>query len=276
MPAPRPTPIAVFAALLLAQVPAARAQEAPAEDGGAAAEAPNTGQDVTNPIKRIDVRAGYSETTDGAGSQTFILRHDRPIALANGDQLALRIDLPFVANDFVTPDNPAGKNDIGFSDTLVQALYIHPVNKQQAFGIGAQLIAPTASEIGFGAGKWRVVPLVGYRWSVNSISPGSFFVAAARWDVSFAGDRHRANVSNVQFGPTLNVALKDGAFVTIYPSTEIRYDFVKDSFFLPFDAAVGKLWGGKIITSLEGSAKLIGDHDAPYRYKVEARIGFLF
>lgn len=253
----------------------AHAQEGQQADASAV-EGPNTGQDVTNPVRRIDLRAGYQENEDGSGTQTFILRHDRPVALANGDQLALRIDLPFVANDFVTRDNPEGENDIGFGDVLMQALYIHPVNRDEAFGIGSQLIVPTAGEIGFGGGKWRMVPLAGYRWAINSISPGSFVAPSARWDFSFAGDDDRENVSNIQFGPTLNIALKDAAFITIYPSTEIRYDFIKDSFFLPFNAAVGKLWGGQIITSLEGSAKLIGNRESPYHWKIEARVGFLF
>ncbi|SEI76966.1 hypothetical protein SAMN05428950_101168 [Sphingomonas sp. OV641] len=259
---------------LLLSLPAHAQESGPADTSGV--EGPNTGQDVTDPVKRIDLRTGYEEGEDGSGTQTFILRHDRPVPLANGDQLALRMDLPFVANDFVTRDNPTGKNDIGFGDVLVQALYIHPVNRNEAFGVGSQLIVPTAGEVGFGGGKWRMVPLAGYRWAMNSISPGSFFVAAARWDFSFAGDDDRANVSNLQFGPTLNIALRDAAFVTLFPSTEIRYDFIKDSFFLPFNAAVGKLWGGQIITSLEGSAKMIGDRDAPYDWKIEARVGFLF
>lgn len=262
-------------ATAIAMCPPALAQDTPSEaaDGGAV---PNTGQDVTDPVKRIDIRTGYSEAEDGSGSQTFILRHDRPLALENGDQIGLRLDLPFVANDLVTPDNVTGKNDIGFGDILFQALYIHPVSKSEAFGFGSQVIIPTAAEIGFGGGKWRLVPLVGYRWATPSISPGSFFVAAARYDISIAGDDDRTNVSNIQFSPTLNIALKDNAFVTLFPSTEIRYDFVKDSFFLPFNAQVGKLWGGGIITSLEGSAKLIGDRYRPYNWKIEARVGFLF
>jgi hypothetical protein len=266
---------AVTFALLLA-LPTLPAQAQQEEPSAADSAAPNTGQDVTNPLRRIDVRVGYSEAVDNSDSQTFILRHDRPVTLGNGDQLGFRVDLPLVANNLVTPDNPRGKSDLGFGDVLFQALYIHPVNAKEAFGLGSQFIVPTAAETGFGGGKWRMVPLAGYRWAVNSISPGSFFVASARWDFSFAGEGDRANVSNVQFGPTLNIALDRGAFVTLFPSTEIRYDFITDSFFLPFNAQVGKLWGNQIITSLEGSAKMIGNRHAPYDWKIEARIGFLF
>lgn len=255
---------------------AANAAPAPLASELGADEPVNTGQDVTNPVKRIDIRGDWIHGVGGSDAQLLILRHDRPFALSGGNKFSARIDLPFVINDVVTPQNLSGDRNIGLSDVLLQGLFIHPVNKAQAFGIGAQLIIPTAGQDRFGGGKWKLVPTAGYRWALPSISKGSFFVAAARYAFDFAGDSKRPGVSVLQFGPTLNFALPNAVFFSLYPSTDIQYDFNHNSFFLPVDAIIGKLWSGGIVTSLEGAVAVIDDQFAPYKWKFEARIGLFF
>jgi hypothetical protein len=63
--------------------------------------------------------------------------------------------------------------------------------------------------------------------------------------------------------------------VSIFPSTDIRYNFIRDEFFLPLNLEVGKSWG-PVVASLEGGVGIIhGDHP-PYDWKLEARLGFRF
>jgi hypothetical protein len=239
-------------------------------------DAPNTGQDVTKPVQRIDLRLGYVSSPSDLETTTFILRYDKPIPLGGGWQIGLRFDAPFVYNNVPSLDNPTGDWGFGYGDTLAQALLIKAIDKRQAIGFGTQVIAPTESEDQFGSGRWRVVPTFGYRYALPEISPGSFFVGAVRYDTDFAGDDDRGHTSNLQFSPTLNIALPDQMFFTLFPSTDIRYDFIADDWFVPFNAMIGKLWGKSTVTSLEIGVPIY-EGDAPlYQFKAEGRIGFFF
>jgi hypothetical protein len=263
--------LALVTAMLVAFLaPSAQADDDTADD------TVNTGQDITKPLTRVDLRLGRNETPSARNSTTFILRSDKPVALTPDWKLALRIDVPIIDNNVFTPDNPGGGNRFGIGDLLGQVLLIHPIDKRQAFGFGAQFILPTASQYGLGAGKVRVVPTAGYRYGLPEISPGSFAVFAMRYDVDIAGADSRQHISNLQFSPTLNIALPNQTFVTLFPSTDIRYDFLEHSWFVPFNLQIGKLWGRSIVTSLEGAVPMYKGAAPLYNYRVEARIGFFF
>lgn len=258
----------VAAALLWA--PAAMAQEAPAPTE----EAPASGGDIVRQTHRIDLRI-EANGQDGDGELTTTLRYTNPIPIGGGWQVNFRADLPFVASDEVSDENPLGETELGFGDILVQAVFARHVGERDGFGIGAQLIVPTASGEAFGKGKWRLRPTAGYRWGVPSISEDSFFQLLARYDFSFAGDDDRSNVSELQFAPNLEIALPGDAYVSIFPSTDIRYNFVRDEFFLPLNLEVGKSWG-RIVASLEGGVGVISGDNPPYDWKLEFRLGFRF
>jgi hypothetical protein len=236
----------------------------------------NDGQDVTNPIQRIDLRLGYANLPNGLDTGTFILRYDKPFTLEDGWKLGLRFDFPLVRNDVPSLDNLNGEYEAGYGDTLFQFIFSKVLDQRSAFGLGAQLIAPTATQDQFGSGHWRVVPTIGYRYGLPEISPGSFFLAAVRYDRDFAGDNDRPDVNNLQFSPTLNIALPNTSFLTLFPSSDIRYNFEAKDWFVPFNAQVGRVWDGKMVTSLEFGVPLYRG-DAPlYDFKIEARVGFFF
>jgi hypothetical protein len=236
----------------------------------------NTGQDLTRPLTRVDLRAGYVQP---GGTDfdvfTFIARADAPFELGGGWRLGTRIDLPFILSDVPSADNRNGSQDFGFGDTLAQAILIRPLSERAAVGFGSQVIAPTATSDSLGAGKWRLVPTAGARYSLPEITPGSFALFGVRYDVDLGGDDDRPSVSELQFAPTLNIALPHTSFLTIFPSTDIRYSFREEAWFVPFNAQIGKLWGGNVVTSLEAGIPLIDDYEV-YDFKIEARIGFFF
>ena len=242
----------------------------------------NTGQDITRPLTRVDLRLSYQLTPNERNSTTFILRTDKPYVLGEGWTLALRGDLPFVHNDIPSASNPNGGYGTGLGDALAQVLLIKTVDKRQAFGFGSQVIAPTASSDQFGNQSLRFLPTAGYRYSLPEISPGSFFVFAARYDFNAIDTNTRKAVSNFQFSPTLNIALPDKAFFTFYPSTDIRYNVMARSWFVPLDMMVGKLWpktglwGKNVVTSLELAVPMYNGSTPLYKYKVEARVGIFF
>lgn len=246
---------------------AAIAQEAP---GASSA----SGNDVAQPIQRMDLRGEISSKED-SDEFTTTLRYARPQPIGGGWTVNLRADLPVVRNDEVTTDNPNGDHHFGLGDVLVQAVFVRHTSETEGLGIGAQLLAPTASEEGLGKGKWRLRPTAGYRWMLPEISEKTFFQLLARYDFSFAGDKARANVSELQFAPNLEFGLPGDAYFSIFPSTDIRYNFERKTFFLPVDLEVGKEWG-RFVASVEGAAGIISGNSPPYDWKAEVRIGYRF
>jgi hypothetical protein len=195
--------------------------------------ADNDGQDFTRPQNLFQIRGLY-QTTPANGSvlgtlrtvttDMTILRADGVIALPQQWSIALRGDLPFVIRDPLTSDNPTGQYVSGLGDADVQAALIRQFDSRWAAGAGLRFVTPTGAE-DITSGKWRALPVAGARYSLPEWSTGSYDEALLRYDVSFAGDPSRRNVSNLQLAPMLNINLPDRWFVTLYPNTEIRINY---------------------------------------------------
>jgi Putative MetA-pathway of phenol degradation len=251
-----------------------------AEDDGEV----NSGQDITKPVRRFDLRFQYTNAGDISTPLeefhpnvcTMTLRTDIPMDLGNGFKFNTRLDLPMSINDVPTRDNPGANTAFNVNDVLVQGLLIKAVNKDFAFGFGTQLIIPTGTDDSFTANRWQLVPTVGTRWSLPQITKGSFFVFGARYAFDFAGDDGRPHTSVLQFSPTLNIALPDRWFVTLFPSTDIRVDLENGGkWFVPADFLIGKMLNKTTVASVEFGIPIIKQFDL-YDFKVEARIGFFF
>jgi hypothetical protein len=205
----------------------------------------NNGDDFTRPLNLLQLRFEYNAapgTPRQVTSGVLTLRADRQINLAPNWQLALRTDFPFVAKNPITPDNPDGNFLYGLGDADAQASLIHSLNTRWAVGFGARLIADTGTDR-LGSGQWQIMPGAAIRTMLPEIGPDSYFVPLVRYDVSFAGDSSRKNISNLQVAPTLNLDLPANWFITFYPSPDIRVNFgdpvtgQTGRFFLPFDFA---------------------------------------
>jgi hypothetical protein len=113
------------------------------------------------------------------------------------------------------------------------------------------------------------------------LSEGSFFTGLARYDVSFAGDPSKRNISNLQLAPTLNIMLPDRWFVTFYPDPDIRINYgdpivgQTGRLFLPMDFLVGRDLTKTITLSLEISVPMIKDYPV-YDFKTVARLNVKF
>ena len=244
----------------------------------------NTGQDITKPVRRFDLRFQYTNAGDIStplrefhpNVYTTTLRMDIPFDLGGGFKISTRFDLPMSFNNFPTRDNPSGDTEFNVNDVLIQGLLIKAVNKDFAFGFGTQLIIPTGTDDSFSANRWQLVPTAGARFSLPQITKGSFFVFAARYAFDFAGDDGRPHTSVLQFSPTLNIALPDRWFVTLFPSTDIRVDLENGGkWFVPADFLIGKMLNKTTVASVEFGIPIIKQFDL-YDFKVEARIGFFF
>jgi hypothetical protein len=213
-------------------------------------------------------------------TETLNLRFDHSLDLAPGWILALRSDLPLLAKNPLSSSNPDADYLRGLGDVDFQAVAIRNLGERLAVGFGARLVAPTGGDT-FGAGKWQVLPVVGVRYGLWEINSASYFEPVVRYDVSFAGDPTRRNISNLQFAPTVNVGLPDRWFITFYPSTDIRINLgdpitgQTGRFFLPFDARIGRKLSDNIALSFEFGVPIIKDYPV-YNIKTQVRLNVTY
>lgn len=272
-------------ATIALQSVAAASQELNSND-----QAPNTGEDFFKPPQNLfQLLYGY-RTAPGSGetpgsiatvtTDTVNLRLDHRIDLSQQSLIALRGDLPILAKNTITFSNPDGEYLYGVGDADAQAVFIYNFDRRWAAGFGARLIAPTGGDT-LGSGKWQMMPVTGFRYGLSEISSGSYLEPFARYDVSFAGDLSKRNISNLQLAPFLNFGLPDQWFIAFYPSADIRVNFgdpvtgQTGRLFLPFDTRVGRNLTDHIALSLEIGVPIINDYPV-YKFKAQVRFNVTY
>ena len=272
-------------AVLALWADAAAAQVAPSQDQNA-----NTGNDLFRPPANLFQMMYDYKTAPGSGSlpgstrdvttEAFNLRMDHSLDLAPMWILALRADLPLLAKNPLSASNPDGDYLSGIGDADVQALIIHNLDQRWTVGFGARLITPTGDE-SLGSGKWQIMPGAGFRYALWEINSSSYFEPVVRYDVSFAGDPTRRNISNLQFAPTFNLGLPDHWFITFYPSPDIRINYgdpitgQTGRLFLPFDARIGRQLSKNTALSFELGVPIIRDYPV-YNLKTQVRLNVTY
>jgi hypothetical protein len=274
----------LFAVVALRPAVAA-AQEASAQDQNA-----NTGNDLFRPPPNLLQTMYDYKTAPGSGStpgstrdvttETLNLRMDHALDLAPAWILALRADLPLVAKNPLSSSNPDGDYLSGIGDADIQAVIVHNLDQRWTVGFGARLITPTGDD-NLGSGKWQIMPAAGFRYALWEINSSSYFEPVVRYDVSFAGDPTRRNISNLQFAPTFNLGLPDHWFITFYPSPDIRINYgdpitgQTGRLFLPFDARIGRQLSNNIALSFELGVPIIRDYPV-YNLKTQVRLNVTY
>jgi hypothetical protein len=267
----------VLAAALIGVWPAA----ATSPDEQLPNELNNDGNDDTNPINRVDLRAQYTSLPDavtpdkvlGDRSRDRETLRDDLVFPQGPDQIQLRIDVPLVWSNVPTSDNPEGHGQFGLGDLLVQGSYSHALNTRWAVAVGVRTILPSASQDALGAGKWQIAPSVDIRASLPEIGVGSYASLTVRQFSSVAGDSSRRNIRNTSILPALNFALPKQWYALIGPN--IQYNLNSQKWFVPLNATVGKKFGTKWTLSLEYNYGLVMN-DPRYKQYVDFRIGYFY
>lgn len=258
--------LALLAGGGVAPLDAARAQKAEAmpEEGGSV-----SGLDITRPLQRIELRTEFADEGE-EDKTTFTLRQVHPVKLDDAWRLNLRTELPLVI-----ANSPSEGSETGIGDIRLQAVAVHDTGGPRAWGFGLQVQLPTGNER-LGRGQWQLLPILGHRWSLPTLSEESFFQLVARYRVSFGGERKQENISELQLAPNLEIGLPGRAYLSFFPSNDVRYDFKRDGLFVPINVEIGKEWK-RVVVSLEGAKKVISTNDVqPYDWRVEARIGYRY
>jgi hypothetical protein len=262
----------------------AASQDASSRDQG------NAGEDFFRPPSNMFQLMTFYKTAPGSGptkgstanvtTETLNLRYDHAVELAPMWILALRSDLPLLAKNPFSSSNPDGDYLHGVGDADVQAAIIRNLSQRWAVGFGARLIAPTGGDT-FGSGKWQIMPILGARYALWEINSSSYFEPIVRYDASFAGDPTRKNISNLQFGPAVNIGLPDRWFITFYPSTDIRINLgdpitgQTGRLFLPFDVRIGRKLADNAALSFELGVPIIKDYPI-YNIKTQVRLNITY
>jgi hypothetical protein len=258
------------------------ADNAPSVNAGE--EPVNSGEDITNPLNRFDLRWQIKTLPDATGASGQILddRREETLTLRSDllffpkpDQLALRVDLPLIWNNKPSSDNPNGLTKFGLGDLLLQALYVRTIDPRWAGAIGLRMICPTATGEAFGDGKWQLVPTIAVRAGLPEISSGTNVGVIARQFVSVAGDSSRSNINKFGLEPFLNIGLPKQWFVNTSPKMTYNLYANTNKWFVPLDLMVGKKFGDRWVTSLEYQYGLVGSSDN-YKQWLELRVGHFF
>ncbi len=272
-------------AVVMLQPTVAASQEASSPDQNA-----NTGEDFFKPPRNLFQMMYQYRTAPGSGNtpgsirevttDTLNLRVDHSIDLAPLWVLALRSDLPVLAKNPITSSNPDGDYLSGVGDADFQAAIVHNLDQRWAVGFGARLTAPTGGDT-LGSGKWQIMPVAGVRYALPEINSSSYIEPLVRYNVSFAGDPTKKNISNLQFAPTFNLGLPDRWFITFYPSADIRINFgdpitgQTGRLFLPFDARIGRKLSDNVVLSLEVGVPIIKNYPV-YDLKTQVRLNVTY
>ena len=271
-------------AFLLVILSAFRPSGASAQQTNAPAATDNAGLDFFRPPPNLFQLMYQYQTTPGADrattTETLNLRLDHTVNLSPLWSVVFRADLPLQAKDAISSSNPAGDFLYGVGDADFQTAFIHGIDARWSIGFGARLIAPTGGDT-FGSGKWQILPLGGVRYALSEINSSSYFEPIVRYAVSIAGDPSRRDISNLQFGPMLNLGLPDRWFFTFYPSQDIRWNFgppvtgQTGRLFLPFDGRIGRKLSDNAALSLEIGIPIIKDYPV-YDFKTQVRLNLTF
>jgi len=254
-PRTSPSTLRLFASGVLAGLITLKPVGAASQQLNPPDQVPNTGQDFFKPPENLFQLLYSYKTAPGSGetagsiatvtTDTVNLRFDHRVDLSEQATIALRSDLPLLAKNPITSSNPNGDYLYGIGDADTQAVFIYDFDTRWAAGFGARVIAPTGGDT-LGSGKWQIMPIMGFRYGLPELTSGSSLEPFVRYDVSFAGDPSKRNISNLQLAPLLNIGLPERWFVSLYPSADIRINFgdpvtgQTGRLFLPFDARVGR------------------------------------
>ena len=202
-----------------------------AEKAEKAAQANNPLADLTA-FNIQNYYIGRLKETDDDANQ-FWLRFAQPFSISKSNWL-FRASLPI--NSFPTP--PDGGTTTGLGDLDVFAAYlIDTGNPGISFGIGPELVFPTATDDALGSEKWQA----GFANVLfNGTSKKFQYGYLLTWRHSFAGNNDRETVNVGAFQPFAFYQLGKGLYLRSAPIWV--YNFENNNYSVPLGLGLGKVF----------------------------------
>ena len=217
--------LALFAGsvLLLATATAAAAQEMTAEEASRA--------QANNPITSmyaINLQDFYVPSLYGVpdqGVNTLWARAAIPVG-----RTISRASLPLATRPSSATEEQAGLGDFDFFTA-----YLIKSTPSASFGVGPQVVVPTATDDALGSGKWKLgAAAVGF-WASPLIQGG--FLLTGNWSV--AGDEERPSTGSAAFQPFVLWQWGGGWY---FRSTGIMaFDLKSGDYVIPIGFGAGKV-----------------------------------
>ena len=254
-----------------------------ATQSGSALDSSYNNGDFTRPETSATLRLEFrksSSPTSATEREIEILQYNSKLDLGENWKVGTQIQAPFVEKTTTTFDPPGAQNAAGLGDASFQAALIHSAGERWAYGFGARLVAPTATD-SVSLDRWQIMPAAGVRYSFLEAGSDTYFVPVVRYAISFGGNPAARVIREPQIAPTLNIGLPNDWFVTLYPSNDIRINFgtpvpgQTGRLFLPLDAAIGKKFMSSLIVSIEVSVPIVRDYPV-YDFKSELKLTWQF
>lgn len=139
--------------------------------------------------------------------------------------------------------NMPGSTSEGYSGGLgdlniFDAIRISPKTSSFSFAAGPMLVIPTATGEAFGQGKWQIGAAV---MGMQHLPGGNMVGVLTTYQASVAGDKDRADVSQLGFQPVLILNAGNGLYFRSAGATW-TFDFEGDRCAIPFALGVGKIF----------------------------------
>jgi len=219
--------VCLVAVLLIANPhQSAVAEDEPVGDGKDASQANNPLADM----RAFNLHNYYIPELSGGVDETansFVLRYAQPV----GNWL-MRASLPFNR----VPVGP-GETASGVGDLDVFFAYLFDTgNPARSFGVGPQLVAPTASKDATGTGKWQAGAAAVYFDATSKLFQWGGLVTY-RTDV--AGDDDRADTSLLAVQPFYFLQLGGGTYLRGSPIW--AFDLENDAYHVPMGLGIGRV-----------------------------------
>ncbi|WP_299922349.1 hypothetical protein [uncultured Pelagimonas sp.] len=213
---------------------------------------------------------GFTGLPDDADGNQFVLRYAKPLSLGDTNWL-LRASLPFNR----MPVGGGGSSVSGMGDVDLFMAYQFDTKPGVSFGIGPQVVAPTASDSRLGGDQWQL-GLANVYFNGTSAKFQYGYLLTYRAGVGGA-PKGRDNASFGAFQPFWFYQIKDGWYTGGAPIW--TYDFNSDNYNIPFGLRIGKVHKFNNTTAnffLEPQWSLASRGDGQAEFQLYAAINLQF
>ncbi len=232
---------AALVAWLMHAMPLAAQQAPPAAPS--AADEVNAANNPLTPKITINLQDYFTPDLNrepGRRSNQFLLRGILPVDTFGVPQL-VRVTLPALTN----PTFPNG-SATGLGDFSVYDLFVLPVHGV-TLAVGPVLVAPTATSIDTGAGKWQaggaVFAVAEHPWGVSA--------GLVTYQHSFAGDPSRATAQTLTAQPIFTYNLPLAFYLRSTGIWSFDLGGARHTSVIPLGFGLGKVWTvGKLTLNL--------------------------
>ncbi len=185
---------------------------AEAQDAKPAVSAAELAKKLSNPVASL-ISVPFQNNTDvGIGAfngsrNTLNIQPVIPVGLNKNYNLITRVVLPVVSQYNISA---VGSNQNGLGDAVLSA-FISPKVSDLTWGVGPAFLLPVATDALLGTKKWGIGPTALVLKQTNGYTIGG--LVNQIW--SFAGDKNRADISQMFLQPFLSYNWKSGAGIGI-------------------------------------------------------------